>query len=129
MPGLHRFFLDYAIVKHSLRNDQGVFEELMALNRLDPRAANFLADFWWSKSRRECSAFANEVAERYARRGTSTMPEAEKDRLVKQAREEIDQCRYGVYYDHWDEINRMIMQRYESVLRQQKRNSNEATPK
>ena len=67
---------------------------------------------------------ANEVAERYARRGTSTMSEAEKDRLVKQAREEIDQCRYGVYYDHWEEINRMIKQRYESAVQQQKKNSN-----
>lgn len=51
-PPLHRFFLDYAVLKHSLKNDQGAFDELMELRDLDPYAADFVAEFWWSKAKR-----------------------------------------------------------------------------
>lgn len=114
-PPLHRFFLDYAVVKHSLKNDEGAFDELMELRDLDPYAADFVAEFWWSKAKRQCNALMKEVAERYARRVTATTSEVDQERIIKEARKEIDQCIYGVYYDHWDEINRMIKQRYESI--------------
>src|SRR5215472_16239296 len=114
--GLHRFYLDYAVVEHSLKNDKGFFNQLMALYDLDRNAANFLAEFWWTKAKTQCNSFVKESVEHYSRMITPDTSQPEQERLEKQTKQEADHCFYGVYYEHWDEINQMIKQRYEERL-------------
>jgi hypothetical protein len=35
-PTIHRFYVDYAVVKHSLMNDEGLFNELMEFTKRIP---------------------------------------------------------------------------------------------
>jgi hypothetical protein len=107
-----RFYLDYALVQHNLKNDQGLFEKLMEFARAYPREANFIAEFWWGKARKECGTTFSEVANRYASKLSASTSPTERAQLEKDAKKEADQCVYGVYYDHWDEINKMIEQRF-----------------
>ena len=120
--GLHRFYLDYAVVEHSLKNDKGLFKELMALAKLDRNAADFLAEFWWTKAKTACNSFVKEVVERYSGMVTPETSQPELDQLEKQVKQESNHCFYGVYYDHWDEINQMIKQRYQESLKRRKSN-------
>lgn len=110
-----RFYLDYAVVQHSLKNDKGLFEQLMQFGKAYPREADFIADFWWGKARKECGPTFSEVAHRYATKLTTSTSAAERAKLEKGAKKESDQCVYGVYYDHWDEINKMIEQRFKKI--------------
>ena len=119
-PDLHRFFLDYAVVKHSLKNDQGVFDELIGLRHLNPHAADFLVEFWWTKAKKECNDYMYEVAKRYSEKETADTSKAQKEKLHGEATKEVDQCFYGVYYDNWDEINRMILQNYKNEQKDQR---------
>jgi 23S rRNA G2069 N7-methylase RlmK/C1962 C5-methylase RlmI len=114
--GLPRFYLDYAVVQHSLKNDVGNFDEFMKLAEIDRESADFMAEFWWSKAKRECNEYIKETIERQARRITPETSEEEKEELLRDARAEADQCFYGVYYDHWDEINDMVVKRYQDAI-------------
>lgn len=114
-PSFPRFYLDYAVVQHSLKNDQGLFEQLMEFAKAYPRQADFIADFWWGRARKECGTTFSEVANRYASKLTPSMSPAERAKLEKDAKKEADECVYGVYYDHWDEINKMIEQRLKKL--------------
>ena len=120
MKGLHRFYADYAVVQHSLKNDKGLFNQLMALYDLDRNVANFLAEFWWTKAKKECDSFVKEAAEHYSRMITAETSQPERERLEKEVKQEADHCFYGVYYEHWDEINQMISQRYKERLKKRK---------
>jgi len=112
-PSIPRFYADYAVVQHNLKNDQGLFGQLMEFAKAYPREANFIADFWWGRAKKECSTTFSEVAKRYAK-APSKSP-TERAKLEKDAMKEADQCIYGVYYDHWDEINKMIEQRFRKL--------------
>lgn len=114
--GIPRFYLDYAVVEHSLKNDVGNFDEFMNLRELDMNSANFIAEFWSGKARRECDEFIKGVAKRYSKRVTTQTSKEKYNKLIKAAKREKDQCFYGVYYDHWDEINQMIVEKYKSAL-------------
>lgn len=118
--GLHRFYLDYAVVKHSLKNDEGL-NELMALAKLDQKAADFLAEFWWIKAKKECISFVKEMNKLYADKIATATSQPEKEQLKEQAMREADQCFYGVYYDHWNEINQMIKKQYERALKKRQK--------
>ncbi len=110
-PGLHRFFLEYAVVKHTLKADEGNFDELMQLAELDRQAANHIADFWWAKAHRDCREFVESVASRYAKQISPKTTEEEKERIFEASKEEADHCFRNVYFDQWDAINTMIRER------------------
>jgi len=119
-PGIPRFYLDYAVVQDSLKNGQGVLEQLIELYKAHPQAANFITDFWWEKAKRECSSTFSSVARRYAQKVTASTSESAKKEYEKEAKEEAAQCVYGVYYDHWDEINTMIELRIKKLKTENK---------
>lgn len=112
---LPRFYLDYAIVQHSLKADKGLFDELMDLAKMDRNSADFIAKFWWGKAKKECNEFVEKIARKYARRITPAMSKTDKEKLQKLVTEEANQCYYGVYYDHWEEVNQMIKAKYNAV--------------
>lgn len=119
-PSIHRFYLDYLVVQHSLKNDEGVSSKLMALAEANMNVADFIAEFWWSKAKKECRASMEEVAKRYAKKITASSSEVDKQKLEKQAKGEVDQCVYSIYYDHWEEINRMIEHRFENLSKSER---------
>lgn len=110
-PSFHRFFLEYAVVRHTLKADEGNFDELMQLVEFHQQAANHIADFWWAKAHRECREFVESIASRYAKQITRKTTQGEKDKLFEATKEEADHCFRNVYYDHWDAINTMIRAR------------------
>ena len=114
--GLHRFYLDYAVVQHSLKNDVGNFNEFMKLAELDRDSADFIAKFWWGKAKKECDEFIRGIIVDHVKNLTKETSNEEKEKLEKTIMEEADHCFYGVYYDHWDEINQMVVQKYKAAL-------------
>lgn len=113
---LPRFYLDYAVVQHSLMNDQGLFDELMDIAEKNRPSADFIAEFWWSKANTKCQDVVHNISRRYGAQITAKTSLKEKETLRKAAKKEADQCFYGVYYDNWDAINRMIKAKHQSLV-------------
>jgi len=104
----HRFFLDYAVVDHSLKNDNGYSMELLDLYEKDRDSAVFIAEFWHQKAVKECMEAIQQTAHRYSRQITLGMSEEEKAKINSKGEKEARQLFYGYYYDNWDGINKTI---------------------
>jgi hypothetical protein len=119
--GLSRFYLEYTEVSHSLMSDQGCVDELMELQSLDVDAADKIADFWLFKSKRECFDFIEKIKsgvdfkdlykeiDYYIDKKTTNVSGGKYEEIQKKALKEAEQCRYCIYYDNWDAINKMIL--------------------
>ena len=119
--GLSRFYLEYTEVSHSLMSDQGCVDELMELHSLDVNAADKIADFWLFKSKRECYDFVEKIKSGvdfkdlykeinyYIDKKTTSVSSGKYEEIQKKALKEAEQCRYCIYYDNWDAINKMIL--------------------
>ena len=119
--GLSRFYLEYTEVSHSLMSDQGCVDELMELHSLDVNAADKIADFWLFKSKRECYDFVEKIKsgvdfkdlykeiDYYIDKKTTSVSGGKYEEIQKKALKEAEQCRYCIYYDNWDAINKMIL--------------------
>ncbi len=118
---LARFYREYTEVDHSLMSDQGCVDELMELQSLDVNAADKIADFWMYKSKRECYDFVEKIKsdvnfkdlykeiDYLIDKRTTNVSGGEYEKIQKKALKEAEQCRYCIYYDNWDEINKMIL--------------------
>lgn len=120
-PAMPRFYLDYAVVEHSLKNDKGYSKELLDFAKAHRQQADFLANFWWAKAKKECMETFKEIVHRYASQMTPSTSAANKTKLENLAKAESDQCVYGVIYDHWDEINAMIVERAKQADKEEAR--------
>ena len=121
VAGLSRFYLEYTEVSHSLMSDQGCVDELMELHSLDVNAADKIADFWLFKSKRECYDFVEKIKSGvdfkdlykeinyYIDKKTTSVSSGKYEEIQKKALKEAEQCRYCIYYDNWDAINKMIL--------------------
>jgi len=119
--GLSRFYLEYTEVSHSLMSDEGCLDELMELQSLDMNAADKIADFWLFKSKRECYDFVEKIKsgvdfkdlykeiDYYIDKKTTSVSSGKYEEIQKKALKEAEQCRYCIYYDNWDAINKMIL--------------------
>ena len=119
--GLSRFYLEYTEVSHSLMSDEGCLDELMELQSLDMNAADKIADFWLFKSKRECYDFVEKIKSGvdfkdlykeinyYIDKKTTSVSSGKYEEIQKKALKEAEQCRYCIYYDNWDAINKMIL--------------------
>ena len=119
--GLSRFYLEYTEVSHSLMSDEGCLDELMELQSLDMNAADKIADFWLFKSKRECYDFVEKIKsgvdfkdlykeiDCYIDKKTTSVSGGKYEEIQKKALKEAEQCRYCIYYDNWDAINKMIL--------------------
>ncbi len=124
---LSRFYREYTEVSHSLMSDQGCVDELMELQSLDVNAADKIADFWMFKSKRECYDFVEKIKsdidfkdlykeiDYLVDKRTTNVSGGEYEEIQKKALKEAEQCRYCIYYDNWDGINKMIMDKLKAV--------------
>jgi hypothetical protein len=125
--GLSRFYREYTEVNHSLMSDQGCVNELMELRSLDVNAADKIADFWRFKSKRECYDFVGKIKsdidfkdfykeiDYYIDKKTTNVSGGKFDEIEKKTQKEAEQCRYCIYYDNWDAINKMILDKLKAV--------------
>jgi len=102
-------------------SDQGCVDELMELHSLDVNAADKIADFWLFKSKRECYDFVEKIKsgvdfkdlykeiDYYIDKKTTSVSGGKYEEIQKKALKEAEQCRYCIYYDNWDAINKMIL--------------------
>jgi hypothetical protein len=132
--GLSRFYLEYTEVSHSLMSDQGCVDELMELQSLDVDAADKIADFWLFKSKRECFDFIEKIKsgvdfkdlykeiDYYIDKKTTNVSGGKYEEIQKKALKEAEQCRYCIYYDNWDAINKMILGKLKVVKEENQKN-------
>jgi len=125
--GLSRFYQEYTEVSHSLMSDQGCVNELVELQSLDVNAADKIADFWLFKSKRECYDFVEKIKsgvdfkdlykeiDYYIDKKTTNVSGGKYEEIQKKALKEAEQCRYCIYYDNWDDINKMILDKLKLV--------------
>ncbi len=122
-----RFYEDYTTVSHSLMSDQGRLNELTELLSLDKDAADHIADFWLFKAKRECYDFVEKIKSNidfkdlykeidyYVDKPIKSISGGKYDEIQKNAQMEANQCRYSIYYDNWDAINKMILDKCDSI--------------
>ena len=125
--GTSRFYREYTEVSHALMSDQGCVSELMELQSLDVNAADKIADFWMFKSKRECYDFVEKIKsdvdfkdlykeiDYFIDKRTTSVSGREYEEIQKKALKEAEQCRYCIYYDNWDDINKMILNKLKAV--------------
>ncbi len=125
--GISRFYREYTEVNHSLMSDQGCVDELMELHSLDVKASDKIADFWLFKSKRECYDFVEKIKsgvdfkdlykeiDYYIDKKVTNISGGKYEEIQKRALKEAEQCRYCVYYDNWDAINKMILDKLKAV--------------
>jgi hypothetical protein len=132
--GLSRFYMEYKEVNHSLMSDQGCVDELMELQSLDVNAADKIADFWLFKSKRECYDFIEKIKsgvdfnDLYKEidyynidKKTTNVSGGKYEEIQNKALKEAEQCRYCIYYDNWDGINKMILDKLKVVKEENKK--------
>lgn len=110
-----RFFLDYAVVDHKLKDDKGYSMELLKLYEKTPHSAIFIADFWHQKAFKECEESIQTNARRCSQKITLNMTEEEEDKIMEPAEKAANQCFYSFYYDNWDEINKTIVNKLKAA--------------
>ena len=92
----------------------------MELVSTNPKSAEFIARFWFSKARREChNSMMNTIDEGMKRIKHHTSQKLI-TKIKKEIRDEINQCFYSVYSDHWDKINELIMNKYKLSISKNK---------
>lgn len=111
---MSRFFLDYAVVDHSLKNDQGYSKALLKLYEKDPNAAEFIANFWHKRAYYACEKRIKEAVDSCVERITSNMTEEQKNEILKPVDEIVSNCFDNYYYDHWDKINKMLVDKFKA---------------
>ncbi|MCR4290520.1 MAG: hypothetical protein NUV86_09725 [Candidatus Scalindua sp.] len=132
--GSSRFYQEYTEVSHSLMSDQGCVNELVELQSLDVNAADKIADFWLFKSKRECYDFVEKIKsgvdfkdlykeiDYYIDKRTTNVSGGKYEEIQKKALKEAEQCRYCIYYDNWDDINKMILDKLKVVKEENEKN-------
>jgi hypothetical protein len=127
------FYEDYTAVSHSLMSDQGRLNELTELLSLDKDAADQIADFWLFRAKRECYDFVEKIKSNidfkdlykeidyYVDKPIRSVSGGKYDEIQKNAQKEAEQCRYSIYYDNWDAINKMILNKFNTIKEENKK--------
>lgn len=135
---ISRFYEDYTVVSHSLMSDQGRLNELTELLFLDKVAADHIADFWLFKAKRECYDFVEKIKsdidfkdlykeiDYYVDKPITSISGGKYDEIQKNALKEAEQCRYGIYYDNWDALNKMIFDKFNKIKEEKKKNDQQS---
>ncbi len=128
-----RFYEDYTDVSHSLMSDQGRLDELTGLLSLDKDAADHIADFWLFRAKRECYDFVEKIKSNidfkdlykeidyYVDKPVKSISGGKYDEIQKNTQKEAEQCRYSIYYDNWDAINKMILDKFNAIKEENKK--------
>lgn len=114
-----RFYVDYCVVQHTLKNDKGYSEQLMKIAELDINAGDFLAEFWFNRAKTSCFKQVERVISSQVNIVKAQKDKTEQAKMIEKLKDEISQCYYAFYFEHWDEINKTILDTYSRVLREQ----------
>lgn len=114
------FYLDYAIVEHSIKNDIGMFDKLMELNDLGEKVeqhpvGEILAEFWWNRSVINCNNYMTSVMEAWKNRISDK-------EVQKYIMDRNNKCVQSYIYDNWNEINETILNKYNYLEGKLKKN-------
>ena len=60
-PTYWQFYIDYAVVQHSLKGGVGNWDEFMKLLELNKNSATAIAKFWTFKAQKECYEYIKEL--------------------------------------------------------------------
>lgn len=116
-----RFAMRYATVQHSLKGDNGEFDRLMGIADKEPDAYQYLANFWWRRSLNSCKSEMDRAIETSLKEWSKQNPgkknptDKQSEKILENMFKEIDPLIDSYIYDHWDEINEMIVARWEQI--------------
>lgn len=111
-----RFYFDYAVVDHAIKNDSGELQKLMELNELGEKlehkpVGDFLVQFWWNRCVMNCHDYMSSII-------TAQKSRLQDDKIKKMIQTQNNQCVSSYIYDNWDEINTTIVDKYDFLERQ-----------
>jgi hypothetical protein len=110
--GLQRFCLDYGVVEHTLKNDNGYSKELMEIYKQLPSHGEVIAKYWHNKALKANKQEIDEKIKRYSK-NTKKASDEEIDKFYEEIITPLF-CSY--YYDHWVKINKMIIVKYNYIF-------------
>jgi hypothetical protein len=83
---------------------------LMKFAEASPKAANSLAQFWWSWGVREC--FSQPFMTRLTTEAAKKTDKSERDIAEKQLQDEVDNCIEAFMFDRWKDINDSVANKF-----------------
>lgn len=102
--GLHAFFLHYLIVSNLKETDNSKWDTFKQFREASPKAANSLAEFWWSWGIRQCMPYLTDQITQ-----VSKIPDQKlRDEAMKQVESTRDNCIEAFIFDRWNDINKSI---------------------
>lgn len=107
---LPKFYGIYLAVSSMREEDPGKRSLLLDLSTLEPKAAEFLADFWWGWGVRSCGEDM-ERAKGVAKSAFSGDPKGMKTYLS----ENMDSCVMEFTYTNWDEVQKSVITRIKNL--------------
>jgi hypothetical protein len=116
-PGIPEFYLHYALLENmGFRESKS--DELLKLQEIAPGKAQWLTEFWRTRAQMACQPYVDHLAQMFASRLTKS-PSEKREEIEKQLREKMAYVMCSYYYDHWTDINEMIVLNLERALREQ----------
>jgi hypothetical protein len=102
----HRFWMYYLSVQYYMRGNVGELAAASELDRINPEATKFLAQYWWHKVNRDCDKpkIAQQVM---AAEGVTSLDDESLQRISK----ELEYCAYDIVFSNWADINSTILNR------------------
>ena len=95
-----------------MKNDQGYFDELMKINDKMPSHADIIAEYWHHKAFKANEREINVIIEKVTNKINKKLTENELEKLDKEINKKTRPVFHFYYYDHWNEINEMIIKKY-----------------
>ena len=117
--GLHRFAIQYLNVQDNLKGGQGYSDQYLELLDINDKAANFIGAFWYKKA----LIFYSQEIDHIVKQAVVVMEgktEEGKAEIQQKVQSKIDDFCFVFYYDHWDEINKTILAKYEFEKKREK---------
>lgn len=102
----HRFWMYYLSVQYYMHGNVGELAAASELDRINPEATKFLAQFWWHKINRDCDKpkIAQQIM---ATDGISSLDDEALQKMTK----ELEYCAYDIVFSNWSDINSTIRNR------------------
>ncbi len=98
----------YANVQQMIFFGNGHDTDLMELDKLSSKRARFIAKFWRTRALLSAGDYPKTIVDRYSRQANKGTSEETKA-IVDKVQQDMSFVFYSYYYDHWTEINDMIV--------------------
>ena len=121
--GVPVFYVHYALLEN-LAFRETKMAELIKLREIAPEKAEFLTEFWRTRAMMANHVYTQDLIERYSERIAKAIPEKRK-LAEKELFDKVSYVDCSYYYDHWTEINDMIVLNLERALKEAKESEND----